>query len=96
MPATLTEQDRTHLARALELAERGRGRVSPNPMAGAVVVSGGEAIGEGWHAALGDLHAERAALRDCGERGHDPAGATVYVTLEPCAHHGRQPPCADA
>ena len=56
----------------------------------------GEAIGEGWHAELGDLHAERAALADCGERGEDPAGATMYVTLEPCAHQGRQPPCTEA
>lgn len=96
MPATLTEQDRSHLARALDLAERGRGRVSPNPLVGAVIVRDGRVIGEGWHAELGGLHAERAALADCAERGEDPAGATVYVTLEPCAHHGRQPPCATA
>ena len=57
---------------------------------------GGEVIGEGWHAELGDLHAERAALADCAERGNDPAGATIYVTLEPCAHQGRQPPCVEA
>lgn len=57
---------------------------------------GGEAIGEGWHAELGGLHAERAALADCRERGEDPAGATMYVTLEPCAHQGRQPPCTEA
>jgi diaminohydroxyphosphoribosylaminopyrimidine deaminase/5-amino-6-(5-phosphoribosylamino)uracil reductase len=56
----------------------------------------GEVIGEGWHAELGDLHAERAALADCAERGKDPAGATMYVTLEPCAHQGRQPPCVEA
>jgi len=56
----------------------------------------GEVIGEGWHAELGDLHAERAALVDCAERDADPAGATVYVTLEPCAHTGRQPPCVEA
>ena len=96
MPATLTEHDRTHLARALELADRGRGRVSPNPLVGAVVVAGGEVLGEGWHAELGGLHAERAALADCAARGNDPRGATVYVSLEPCAHHGRQPPCAEA
>lgn len=57
---------------------------------------GGEVIGEGWHAELGGLHAERAALADCAERGNDPGGATMYVTLEPCAHTGRQPPCVEA
>ncbi len=57
---------------------------------------GGEVIGEGWHAELGDLHAERAALADCLDKGNDPAGATMYVTLEPCAHAGRQPPCVEA
>ena len=97
MNAVVTEQDRLHLARALELAERGRGRVNPNPLVGAVIVSPqSEVIGEGWHAELGAAHAERAALEDCRTRGEDPAGATVYVTLEPCAHHGRQPPCAEA
>jgi diaminohydroxyphosphoribosylaminopyrimidine deaminase/5-amino-6-(5-phosphoribosylamino)uracil reductase len=60
-----------------------------------VVVRDGEVIGEGFHAELGDLHAERAALADCRERGGDPAGATMYVTLEPCAHEGRQPPCVE-
>jgi diaminohydroxyphosphoribosylaminopyrimidine deaminase/5-amino-6-(5-phosphoribosylamino)uracil reductase len=70
--------------------------VSPNPLVGAVVVRDGEVIGEGFHAELGDLHAERAALADCRERGEDPAGATMYVTLEPCAHQGRQPPCVEA
>jgi diaminohydroxyphosphoribosylaminopyrimidine deaminase/5-amino-6-(5-phosphoribosylamino)uracil reductase len=84
------------LRRALELAERGRGQVSPNPLVGAVVVKNGEVIGEGFHAELGGLHAERAALADCRERGEDPAGATMYVTLEPCAHQGRQPPCVEA
>jgi diaminohydroxyphosphoribosylaminopyrimidine deaminase/5-amino-6-(5-phosphoribosylamino)uracil reductase len=61
-----------------------------------VVVRDGEVIGEGWHAELGELHAERAALADCAKRGKDPAGATMYVTLEPCAHQGRQPPCVEA
>jgi diaminohydroxyphosphoribosylaminopyrimidine deaminase / 5-amino-6-(5-phosphoribosylamino)uracil reductase len=61
-----------------------------------VVVRDGETIGEGFHAELGGLHAERAALADCRERGEDPAGATMYVTLEPCAHQGRQPPCVEA
>jgi diaminohydroxyphosphoribosylaminopyrimidine deaminase/5-amino-6-(5-phosphoribosylamino)uracil reductase len=93
---TTTEQDRLHLRRALELAEGGRGRVSPNPLVGAVLVRDGGSIGEGFHAELGGPHAERAALADCRERGGDPTGATLYVTLEPCAHHGRQPPCTEA
>jgi diaminohydroxyphosphoribosylaminopyrimidine deaminase/5-amino-6-(5-phosphoribosylamino)uracil reductase len=96
METTLTATDRAHLRRALELAEGGRGRVSPNPLVGAVVVRDGAAIGEGFHAELGGLHAERAALADCRERGEDPAGATMYVSLEPCAHQGRQPPCVEA
>ncbi len=96
MNAQLTATDRSHLKRALELAEGGRGRVSPNPLVGAVVVRDDEVIGEGFHAELGDLHAERAALEDCRKRGESPAGATMYLTLEPCAHHGRQPPCTDA
>jgi diaminohydroxyphosphoribosylaminopyrimidine deaminase/5-amino-6-(5-phosphoribosylamino)uracil reductase len=96
MKSQLTGTDREHLRHALELAERGRGRVSPNPLVGAVVVRDGEVVGEGWHAELGDLHAERAALADCAQRGNDPAGATMYVTLEPCAHQGRQPPCVEA
>jgi diaminohydroxyphosphoribosylaminopyrimidine deaminase/5-amino-6-(5-phosphoribosylamino)uracil reductase len=102
MPSNLTDTDRDHLRRALALAEGGRGRVSPNPLVGAVIVRGaaagaaGQVIGEGFHAELGGVHAERAALADCRERGEDPRGATMYVTLEPCAHQGRQPPCAEA
>jgi diaminohydroxyphosphoribosylaminopyrimidine deaminase/5-amino-6-(5-phosphoribosylamino)uracil reductase len=96
MDTQLTGTDRAHLRRALELAENGRGKVSPNPLVGAVIVRDGEVIGEGFHARLGDLHAERAALEDCRERGEDPRGATMYVTLEPCAHQGRQPPCVEA
>jgi diaminohydroxyphosphoribosylaminopyrimidine deaminase / 5-amino-6-(5-phosphoribosylamino)uracil reductase len=96
MNAQLTATDRAHLARALELAEGGRGRVSPNPLVGAVIVRDGAVIGEGFHAMLGELHAERAAIEDCRSRGEDPSGAAMYVTLEPCAHHGRQPPCTDA
>jgi diaminohydroxyphosphoribosylaminopyrimidine deaminase/5-amino-6-(5-phosphoribosylamino)uracil reductase len=96
MNSQLTGTERAHLRRALELAENGRGRVSPNPLVGAVIVRDGEAIGEGFHAELGDLHAERAALADCRRRGEDPAGATMYVSLEPCAHRGRQPPCTEA
>jgi diaminohydroxyphosphoribosylaminopyrimidine deaminase/5-amino-6-(5-phosphoribosylamino)uracil reductase len=95
----LTSQSTTDsdfLQRALTLAEGGRGHVSPNPLVGAVIVSDGQVIGEGFHAKLGGLHAERAALADCRERGEDPSGATMYVTLEPCAHQGRQPPCVEA
>src|SRR5690349_5026576 len=96
MNSPLTSMDQTHLQRALALAEGGRGRVSPNPLVGAVVVRDGEVIGEGFHAELGVLHAERAALADCAARGNDPRGATMYVTQEPCAHTGRQPPCVEA
>jgi diaminohydroxyphosphoribosylaminopyrimidine deaminase / 5-amino-6-(5-phosphoribosylamino)uracil reductase len=96
MTTQLTGTDRVHLKRALELAEGGRGKVSPNPLVGAVIVKDSRVVGEGFHAELGDLHAERAALVDCRERGEDPRGGTVYVTLEPCAHEGRQPPCVEA
>jgi diaminohydroxyphosphoribosylaminopyrimidine deaminase/5-amino-6-(5-phosphoribosylamino)uracil reductase len=96
LPTVGTEQDASHLRRALELAEGGRGRVSPNPMVGAVLVRDDQVIGEGFHAVLGELHAERAAIEDARARGEDPAGSTIYVTLEPCAHTGRQPPCTDA
>jgi diaminohydroxyphosphoribosylaminopyrimidine deaminase / 5-amino-6-(5-phosphoribosylamino)uracil reductase len=92
----ITHDDRLHLGRTLELARRGAGAVSPNPLVGAVVVREGEVVGEGFHAELGELHAERAALEDCRRRGHDPGGATLFVSLEPCAHDGRQPPCTEA
>jgi diaminohydroxyphosphoribosylaminopyrimidine deaminase/5-amino-6-(5-phosphoribosylamino)uracil reductase len=81
------------LERALELAERGRGTTHPNPIVGAVVVSGDEVVGEGWHERKGGPHAEVAALAAAGEKAR---GATAYVTLEPCAHHGATPPCVDA
>lgn len=92
----LSEADLSYLGDAIELAGRGRGAVSPNPLVGAVLVRDGRVIGEGFHAALGDLHAERAAINDCLERGETPHDSTIYVSLEPCAHQGRQPPCADA
>ena len=92
-PTMATERDARHLRRTLELAARARGRTSPNPLVGAVVVKGGRTIGEGFHEAAGEPHAERAALAACSE---DPAGATLYVSLEPCAHQGRTPPCTDA
>jgi diaminohydroxyphosphoribosylaminopyrimidine deaminase/5-amino-6-(5-phosphoribosylamino)uracil reductase len=81
------------LERALELAERGRGTTHPNPVVGAVLVRHGQVVGEGWHERQGGPHAEAVALEAAGERAR---GATLYVTLEPCAHHGRTPPCADA
>ena len=81
------------MQRALALSVRGAGQVSPNPMVGAVVVNDGEIVGEGWHAILGGDHAEVVALRNAGERAR---GATLYVTLEPCNHTGRTPPCVDA
>jgi diaminohydroxyphosphoribosylaminopyrimidine deaminase / 5-amino-6-(5-phosphoribosylamino)uracil reductase len=81
------------LERALELAENGRGTTHPNPIVGAVVVAGDEIVGEGWHERKGGPHAEAVALEAAGARA---TGATVYVTLEPCAHQGTTPPCADA
>jgi diaminohydroxyphosphoribosylaminopyrimidine deaminase/5-amino-6-(5-phosphoribosylamino)uracil reductase len=90
---TATERDARHLKRSIELAERARGQTSPNPMVGAVVVKGGRVIGEGITQPPGRAHAERMALEACEE---DPAGATLYVSLEPCCHHGRTPPCTDA
>ena len=87
------DTDLTHLSRAIALAENGRGRVSPNPLVGAVVARDGKVLGEGFHAAYGEAHAERAALDACAV---DPRGATLYVSLEPCCHHGQTPPCTDA
>jgi diaminohydroxyphosphoribosylaminopyrimidine deaminase / 5-amino-6-(5-phosphoribosylamino)uracil reductase len=83
----------TYLQRALELAERGRGTTHPNPVVGAVVVRGGEVVGEGWHERAGGPHAEIAALEQAGERAR---GGTFYVTLAPCSRQGRTPPCVDA
>lgn len=88
-----TERDARHLFRSIELALRAHGQTSPNPLVGAIVVKGGKTIGEGWHVAAGEPHAERAALAACTQ---DPAGATMYVSLEPCCHQGRTPPCTDA
>lgn len=86
--------DATHMKRALRLARKGLGAVEPNPMVGCVVVdAAGKVVGEGWHKKFGGAHAEINALAAAGDRA---AGATVYVTLEPCAHTGKTPPCADA
>ena len=91
--ATPSAEELRHLARAQELAMNGRGRVSPNPLVGAVVVRDGRVVGEGWHEGPGTAHAEVAALRAAGEAAR---GATVVCTLEPCSHHGRTPPCTGA
>jgi len=87
------EIDSWHMRRALQLASQGRGRVEPNPMVGCVIARGAEIVGEGYHTRYGAPHAEVEALRVAGKRA---AGATAYVTLEPCCHFGKTPPCADA
>ena len=89
---TRQELDEQFMKRALRLAERGRGQVAPNPAVGAVVVRGGRVVGEGWHRQFGGPHAEVVALTAAGAKAR---GATLYVTLEPCAHFGRTPPCTD-
>lgn len=93
----LGADDHRHMAHALRLAARGLWTTTPNPRVGCVIVAGGEVIGEGWHRRAGEAHAEVEALADAARR--DPgriAGATAYVTLEPCAHTGRTPPCVEA
>jgi diaminohydroxyphosphoribosylaminopyrimidine deaminase/5-amino-6-(5-phosphoribosylamino)uracil reductase len=85
--------DEEMMRRALALAERGRGAVEPNPLVGAVLVRDGQVVGEGWHERFGGPHAEVLALAAAGEAAR---GATLYVTLEPCCHHGKTPPCTDA
>ena len=92
MMEKVTDTDRGYMLRAMKLAERGRGKVNPNPLVGAVIVKDGRVIGEGWHECYGGLHAERNAFRNCAESA---AGATLYVTLEPCCHYGKTPPCTD-
>lgn len=89
----MTANDEIWMRRALTLAEKGRGHVEPNPLVGAVVVRDGTKVGEGWHEKYGQAHAEVNALRQAGEAAK---GATLYVTLEPCCHHGKTPPCTDA
>ncbi len=86
-------KDMEYMQLALALARKGCGWVAPNPMVGAVIVKNGEIIGQGWHEKCGQPHAERNALASCTK---SPQGATMYVTLEPCCHTGRQPPCTDA
>src|SRR5207249_2068140 len=85
--------DHSWMKRALELAERGRGYVEPNPLVGAVIVRDGKVVGEGWHQRFGEAHAEVNALAQAGEAARC---GTLYVTLEPCCHHGKTPPCTEA
>ena len=87
------QEDIEYMRRAIELAERGVGFTNPNPMVGAVIVKGGKVIGEGWHERCGEWHAERNAFRNCTVPAE---GATMYVTLEPCCHYGKTPPCTEA
>lgn len=89
----MIEQDNMYMARAFELARKGRFTTSPNPNVGCVIVRDGAIVGEGYHQKAGEPHAEVHALRMAGEKAQ---GATAYVTLEPCSHHGRTPPCAEA
>ena len=88
-----SSSDHAHMARALQLAERGLYTAAPNPRVGCVIVRDGEILAEGWHERAGLPHAEKVALRAAGKQAR---GATAYVSLEPCSHHGRTPPCADA
>ncbi len=90
----VTDTDRLHLARAIELAGRGIGAVKPNPVVGAVIARDGEVLGEGWHERFGAAHAEVNAIEACGLADLD--GATLYVSLEPCCHEGKTPPCTEA
>ena len=92
--AARTDTDAPHLARAIELASRGLGRVSPNPLVGAVIVKDGEVVGEGHHESFGGPHAEVSAIAAAGDT--DLHGATMYVSLEPCCHEGKTPPCTTA
>jgi len=85
-----------YMRTALELAKKGTGFVNPNPLVGAVIVKNGTVIGKGWHRKYGELHAERNAFADCENNNNDCSGADIYVTLEPCCHHGKTPPCTDA
>ena len=91
MNASFSADDHRHMARALRLAERGLYTTDPNPRVGCVLVREGQVVGEGWHRRAGEPHAERNALAGAGEAAR---GATAYVTLEPCSHHGRTPPCS--
>ena len=95
MPETVSKESE-YMRRAIALAKNGEGRTNPNPLVGAVLVKNNEIIGEGFHQKYGGLHAEREALKNCEENGNSAEGATLYVTLEPCCHFGKQPPCTQA
>ena len=88
-----SDEDIKYMRMALDLARKGQGHVDPNPMVGAVIVRDGRVLASGWHHVYGSLHAERDALSACTE---PTQGATMYVTLEPCCHFGKQPPCTNA
>jgi diaminohydroxyphosphoribosylaminopyrimidine deaminase/5-amino-6-(5-phosphoribosylamino)uracil reductase len=88
--------DFEYMKHAISLAKQGEGFVNPNPMVGAVIVKDNRIIGEGYHRKYGELHAERNAFADCKRRGEDAKGAEMYVTLEPCCHYGKTPPCTEA
>ena len=88
--------DKKYMERAIELAKKGVGAVNPNPLVGAVIVKDDKIIGEGYHTKYGELHAEREALADAEEEVRMLKGAEMYVTLEPCSHTGKQPPCTEA
>ena len=88
--------NKIYMERAIALAKRGIGKVNPNPLVGCVIVKDDEILGEGYHEEYGGLHAERQALADAMKRGNNVYGADMYVTLEPCSHTGKQPPCTEA
>lgn len=88
--------DEKYMSMAIDLAKKACGYTNPNPMVGALIVGDGQILGKGYHTKCGCLHAEREALKDCSSRGVSVAGATMYVTLEPCCHYGKTPPCTEA
>ena len=90
---TTCEQDQHWMQRALDLARQGQGHVEPNPLVGAVLIKDGQCVASGWHQQFGGPHAEVDALQKAGS---ESAGCTLFVTLEPCSHHGKTPPCTDA
>ena len=97
----MTNEDRQFMRRAIDLAKAGEGWAHPNPLVGAVIVKDGRIIGEGYHRKCGELHAERNAIADAKSKAGGSAadaleGATIYVTLEPCCHYGKTPPCTEA
>src|SRR5207249_8118081 len=96
MSARVSKQDLQFMRLALRFARRGYGATSPNPMVGAILAKRGRAIGRGWHRRAGAPHAEIEAILDARQHGHNPKGAALYVTLEPCCTYGRTPPCTDA